>query len=78
MTTQTHVETWIGFHVNGRGEICANVWDHNPGQLAHVYRVSIPIPEIVREHYAARLDCLVLDKFSKPKGDCREPHPSTD
>ncbi len=69
--TQTHVSTWVGFHVNGRGEIMASIVDHNPGNLAHTYRVEIEIPDEVRDHYAKRLGCLVLNKFGKPEGDCR-------
>lgn len=72
MTDQTHVEAWIGFHENGNGRLMFSLVDHNPGNLAHTYRIRIEIPEEVREHYAKNLPCLILDKFSKPKGGCRE------
>lgn len=70
MTIQTHADAWIGWHENGAGKLMFSVVDHNPGNLAHVYRIRVEIPAEVRDHYERRLPCLVLDKFSKPKGKC--------
>lgn len=71
MTKQTHVEAWIGWHENGAGKLMFSLVDHNPGNLAHTYRIRVEIPEEVRAHYDRRLPCLQMGKYEKPKGDCR-------
>lgn len=41
---QTHVDAWIGWHENGAGKLMFSLVDHNPGNLAHTYRIRVEIP----------------------------------
>lgn len=65
-----HIEKWMGFYVNSKGEIDCMTWDHNPGHLNHVVKVLVPVPEEVERHFTARHKCLLLDKTGKPIEEC--------
>lgn len=70
------VRKWIGFQLNGRGEIDARICDYNPGHLAHTYQVEIPVPPEVADHLLRALPCVVLDKAGNPSGPCPEATPN--
>lgn len=68
----THVEAWVGWHLNSQGVPAPMICDHNPGQLAHTTRYRFEIPQDVLEHLAGTRECLMLNKFGKMHKDCRE------
>jgi hypothetical protein len=75
-----YVERWVGFHLRSDGALSVDIWEHNPGTLAHVYLFRFPVPEEVQDHFLARRPCLVIDKYGKPKGNCHAafvPPPTT-
>lgn len=61
---------WVTVCINGHDEPDFFLVDHNPGYMAHTFRIEVEVPDEVIECLTKKLPCTVLYKMGPGSKDC--------
>lgn len=64
------ITKWIGCCINGNDEADIFFVNHNPGYLAHTFRIEVDVPDEIIECLQRKLPCVSLYKMGPVSKEC--------